>query len=226
MGYQLIVFDWDGTLMDSEATIVATMQQAIADVGLESRTNDQIRNIIGLGLKEAVEALLPQHTNAEQGEVVERYRYHFLKQDVSEVSLFDGVVPLLDQLTDAGYFLAIATGKGRRGLDKVLDAMALREYFHVTRCADETRSKPHPQMLHEILDFVGVPPQQAIMVGDSEYDMLLASNAGVDAAAVSYGVHEIERLQAHRPRICLDRIGDLWPWLQQQSMLAQSGSIE
>lgn len=226
MGYQLIVFDWDGTLMDSEATIVATMQQAIADVGVEPRSNDQIRNIIGLGLKEAVEALLPASGGAEQGAVVERYRYHFLKQDISDVSLFDGVVPLLDQLTEAGYFLAIATGKGRRGLDKVLDALALRDYFHITRCADETRSKPHPQMLHEILDYVGVTPAQALMVGDSEYDMLLATNAGVDSAAVSYGVHEIERLQAHGPRICLDRIGDLWPWLHQQSMLARPGSIE
>lgn len=226
MSFKLIVFDWDGTLMDSEANIVAIMKQAIVDVGVDPRTTQEIRNIIGLGLKEAVEALYPDEGDTKRLAVVERYRYHFLRQDVNATELFDGAVTLLQQLSDAGYFLAVATGKGRRGLDRVLDALDMRKFFHVTRCADETRSKPHPQMLLEIMAFVGVEPQHTLMVGDSEYDMLLAQNAGVSSVAVSYGVHEIERMLAHRPLFCIDEIGQLWSCLQQQAVHPQVSSIE
>lgn len=213
MSYQLIIFDWDGTLMDSEARIVTTMQSAIGDLELEPRGREQVKNIIGLGLKEAVAALYPQQSSSVHDALADRYRSHFLAQDVESSELFEGAMDVLEKLSAQGYFLAVATGKGRRGLNKVLAELNVAHLFHVTRCADETRSKPHPQMLLEILDFVGLDPAQAIMVGDTEYDMELARNAGVAPVAVSYGVHERERLLSHQPLACLDDIRQLLDWL-------------
>lgn len=213
MSYQLIVFDWDGTLMDSEARIVTTMQTAIGDLELEPRSRDQVKNIIGLGLKEAVAALYPQQLPSAHDALADQYRLHFLGQETESSELFEGALDVLESLSAQGYFLAVATGKGRRGLNKVLTELNVAHLFHVTRCADETRSKPHPQMLLEILDFVGLDPGQAIMVGDTEYDMELARNAGVAPVAVSYGVHERERLLSHQPLACLDDIRQLLDWL-------------
>lgn len=209
MQHKLIVFDWDGTLMDSEARIVACMQAAIADLALPPRSVEQIRNIIGLGLREAVNTLFEEISAVDYQAVIDRYRYHFLVGDNTPSLLFDGVVPMLDSLLQKGHFLAVATGKGRQGLDKVLDETGLQKVFHATKCADETFSKPHPQMLLEIMDELGMEPEDTLMVGDTEYDLQMAGNAGTAALAVSYGVHNKQRLLDCGPLACVDSVTEL-----------------
>jgi len=212
--YSLIVFDWDGTLMDSEAKIVLAMQAAIADVGLDFRDRNQVKDIIGLGLSEAVVMLFPLIGHAESNRLIEAYRHHFLFDDKTPMPMFEGVGLLLNRLAEQEYWLAVATGKSRKGLDRVLDGHDLRHHFHITRCADECFSKPHPLMLNEIMDFVGVDAKDTLMIGDSEYDMLMAENAGVDALAVSYGVHDKARLLSCGALGCLDDIRELNDWLR------------
>lgn len=210
---QLIVFDWDGTLMDSESRIVNCMQAAIRDLGLAERSRDELKNVIGLGLKEALNTLYPGGDDAALGKLVERYRHHFLYEDTTPSELFTGVVEMLQALNQAGYFLAIATGKGRLGLEHALAASQLGPLFHATRCADETRSKPHPQMLEELLDYFAVEPDQSIMIGDTEFDLQMATNAKTHSVAVSYGVHHRDRLLNHAPLACLDDVNQLHSWL-------------
>lgn len=212
--FDLLVFDWDGTLMDSEARIVACLQGAIGDLGLPRKEVADLRNIIGLGLAEAINTLFPGTDAATQQALVERYRHHFLVADPTPSALFEGAAEVLHGLAAQGYLLAVATGKGRRGLDKVLEETGLGPLFHATRCADETFSKPHPQMLLELMDHLGAEPQATLMIGDTEYDMEMARNAQTHALAVSYGVHHPERLLKHAPLGCLERIGDLPLWLQ------------
>jgi phosphoglycolate phosphatase len=211
--FELLVFDWDGTLMDSEARIVACLQGAIADLELPRQEVAALRNIIGLGLAEAIERLFPGSDAATQQALVERYRHHFLVADPTPSTLFEGAAEVLRGLADQGYLLAVATGKGRRGLDKVLEETGLGPLFHATRCADETLSKPHPQMLLELMELLGAEPQATLMIGDTEYDMEMARNARTHALAVSYGVHHPERLLRHDPLGCLERIADLPAWL-------------
>lgn len=213
MQHKLMVFDWDGTLMDSEARIVACMQGAIADLDMPQRTVDEIRNIIGLGLRESVATLLPDLSEMGYRALVERYRYHFLVGDKTPSLLFEGVIPLLSALLDKGHFLAIATGKGRQGLDKVLQETGLKTIFHASKCADETFSKPHPQMLLEIMAELGADAGETLMIGDTEYDMHMANNAGTAALAVSYGAHSKQRLLACRPLSCVDSVPELAGWL-------------
>lgn len=223
---KLVVFDWDGTLMDSEAQIVACMQAAIEDLRLEARSGDEVKNIIGLGLHEAVAALYPQAEADLVHALADRYREHWLTGD-RQSQLFPGVEETLHLLKDAGFRLAIATGKGRRGLDKVLRETGLAALFDATRCADETRSKPHPLMLEQLMAELRSAPAQTLMVGDTEYDMEMARNAQAHPVAVSYGVHEWPRLQRHAPLTCLDQITELGDWLaelsgQQQARLAST----
>ena len=199
--------------MDSEARIVACMQAAIADLEMPFRSVDQIRNIIGLGLRESVVTLFNRLSDAEYRSLVDRYRYHFLVGDKTPSLLFDGVLLLLTQLLEKGHFLAVATGKGRQGLDKVLEETDLKTVFHATRCADESFSKPHPQMLLEIMDELGVEAKQTLMIGDTEYDLQMANNAGTAALAVSYGVHSKQRLLDCRPLSCVDTVAELSKWL-------------
>ena len=215
---RLIVFDWDGTLMDSETQIVHAMHAAIRDLGLESRTADQCRNIIGLGLKEAVETLYPGRDAAFRNTFVERYRHHWFGHGHTS-ELFPGARETLKLLRESGFMLAVATGKGRAGLDKVLRHTELDGVFSATRCSDETQSKPHPQMLREILGELRVDACHALMVGDTEYDLQMANDAGVAPVAVSYGVHARERLLQHQPLVCLDSISELVDWLAETGML-------
>ena len=210
---QLIVFDWDGTLMDSEARIVDCLRAAIADLDLAHRTDDQLRNIIGLGLQEALRTLYPELENQEHARLVAQYREHFLGNQKAASPLFDGARELIEELYRQDYLLAVATGKGRVGLDKVLDETELRDFFHYTRCADESFSKPHPQMMLDILDWLGIEANQALMVGDTEYDLQMAHNAGANCVAVSYGVHEKPRLLACKPLACVDNMHQLRNWL-------------
>ncbi len=213
MKYQLIVFDWDGTLMDSEARIVSCMQQAARDLGVAVPPREQARDVIGLGLSEAVQQLFGAQAADHWQALAEAYRHHFLAGNQAPSPMFEGAREVLGDLAEAGHYLAVATGKSRRGLDRVLEETGLGELFIITRSADETFSKPHPQMLLEIMEYVGLEPQQSLMIGDTEYDVQMAANAGVDALGVSYGVHAPERLLAHGARHCLTDIRELPGWL-------------
>ena len=211
---RLIVFDWDGTLMDSEAKIVGSLRAAGKDLGLEALDDDTLRNVIGLGLKESIETLYPYAELATQRDFADRYRYHFLSANREVSTFFNGALSLLQGLHLQGFLLGIATGKSRRGLDRALKEHDCGHLFHASRCADETFSKPHPQMLLEIMDELDVPPAETLMIGDTEYDLLMARNAGVAAAAVSYGAHERERLLEYRPLACAGDVEELTAWLR------------
>ncbi len=212
--FDLIVFDWDGTLMDSEAKIVRCMQAAAVDTGIPDPGGAAIRDIIGLGLGEAMQVLFPQQAAARRAELVERYRVHFLELDNTGMPLFPGVPQGLAQLAEQGYLLAVATGKARRGLNRVLDETGMRHLFASSRCADETLSKPHPRMLEEILDETGVDKGRALMVGDTVYDMEMARSANVTGLAVSYGVHARERLLDCGAVACLDSFPEVCAWVK------------
>lgn len=211
--FSLLVFDWDGTLMNSASRIVDCLQATIADLGLEPLPRSALSNIIGLGLHEAVQMLYPAAEATLIEKFIDRYRMHFLAEEKSATELFPGSRDVLQQLYDDGYLLAVATGKSRRGLERSLDETDCRDLFHMTRCADECHSKPHPQMLQEIMTVLDVATQDTLMIGDTEYDMLMAVHAGTAALAVDYGVHERQRLLEHRPVHCISDIRQLPGWL-------------
>lgn len=211
--YQLLIFDWDGTLMDSEKKIVNCFHAAVKDVEIEPVNDDQIRNIIGLGLKEAMDELFPQHDEVTRDKVCDAYREHFLFRDETAMPMFPGVIDGIKQLDRDNYVLAVATGKARRGLDRVLGGHELEGLFSVTRCADEAISKPHPLMLEQILAKTGVEANQALMIGDSTFDLEMADNAGMDSLAVSYGVQSCERLLEHKPIGCIHSFNEIHQWL-------------
>ncbi len=210
--YELIVFDWDGTLMDSAAAIVRALQAACADLALPAPDEVRARYVIGLGLSEALRHVVPGLSVDDYPRLVERYRHHFLSRD-HELNLFDGMHELVLRLQDRGRMLGVATGKSRLGLDRALAASGLASAFHATRCADECFSKPHPQMLEQIMDELGVLPHRTLMVGDTIHDLQMASNAGVAALAVSFGAHSGAALRAERPLACLDSPAQLSRWL-------------
>jgi len=207
----LLIFDWDGTLIDSAAKIVRCMQCAAEQAGVDPLPDEPIRQIIGLSLPQAIAVLYPNESSALHDEIRQQYVRHYIGVDQTPSPLFAGVAETLHTLRDAGYTMAVATGKARRGLDRVLEQMGMQKFFHATRCADETRSKPHPQMLHELLDFFVTEPAQALMVGDSCFDMEMAQVAGVPRVAVSYGAHSIEQMLPYEPVACLDRFDALLP---------------
>lgn len=211
--YNLVVFDWDGTLMDSEARIVSCLQAAASDLDVAVPSEGASREVIGLGLSEAMAQLFPAEASLTHERLALRYREHFLVLNQSRSQLFPGVRETLAALRAADYFLAVATGKSRRGLDRELEETALGSLFHATRCADETFSKPHPQMLLEVIDELGAAPAATLMVGDTEYDMQMAANAGTAALGVTYGVHAPDRLLAMGALHTLDRIDELAGWL-------------
>lgn len=212
-GYELLVFDWDGTLMDSAARIVASLRAAFEDIGLDPPEPAAARNIIGLGLSHVMQRLAPDASAETHERLIQRYRSHYLEVNDTPTPLFPGAADVIAELHAQGYLLAVATGKSRIGLDRALAESELGAYFHATRSADETFSKPHPQMLLELLDELGVDAQRALMIGDTEYDLLTARNARVDALAVCYGAHEPERLLSLQPLGCLSAIDALPPWL-------------
>ncbi|MDF1528264.1 MAG: HAD-IA family hydrolase [Sedimenticola sp.] len=215
--FKLLVFDWDGTLMDSEARIVSCVKGAARDMAIDAPADEQIRNIIGLGLKEALEMLFPGSDNAFKEQFIDHYRHYFLNEDSTPSLLFPNSLTVLNRLAEQDYLLAVATGKGRPGLNKVLEETGLKLLFHSTRCADETFSKPHPEMLLQIMDELGVEPDNTLMIGDTEYDLQMAINAKTHSLAVSYGVHEVERLNQFNPLGCLDDIAELNGWLEQSA---------
>jgi len=215
---RLIVFDWDGTLMDSEAQIVSCLHAAISDLSLEPMNDDTVKNVIGLGLREAIDTLVPGRDATFHRAFVERYRHHWF--DSRDSRLFAGVYEMLQTCRQHRFLLGIATGKARRGLDRVLAKTGLTGCFHATRCADEAPSKPHPQMLFDLMAALAVRPEQAIMVGDTEYDMEMATNAGVGKVAVSSGVHSAARLNRHAPMVCLQHISAMPAWLSETGLIS------
>lgn len=214
--FELIVFDWDGTLMDSHQRILDCLKAAANDCDATQLTDDQFSNVIGLGLKEATENLYPAFSAQQVAEYSDRYRHHYIIENNTHSPLFKGAKSMLEILQEKGYWMAVATGKGRQGLDLVLDESELRSFFLATRSASETFSKPHPLMLEEIMHELAIEPDQTLMVGDTEYDMELAQNAGTHSLAVSYGVHSIERLLKHNPLGFIDNIQELPEWLNNQ----------
>lgn len=203
--FDFVIFDWDGTLCDSTARIVECAQLACEDVGLAVPEADKIRYYIGYSMDEIMRVIAPETTPQQQAQITERYRYHYFTQPSHEV-LFDGVAETLETLNNRGYTLAVATGKSRHGLDHALSVTGLEKTFIATRTAEETASKPNPQMLNELLEVTGFMPSDTVMVGDSSVDMQLAQNASVSAVAVNYGVHDVEDLQEHQPLAILDNL--------------------
>lgn len=216
----LVVFDWDGTLMDSAAHIVTAMQHAIHGLGLPTRSDEQLRDLIGLGLNDAFARLFPELNTAATLQLLAQYRQHFLNPPLPEATLFSGVRETLLQLQEGGYRLAVATGKSRRGLDRALAETGLGPMFVTSRCADECASKPDPQMLEEILWECGVEPAHALMVGDTEYDMAMARSAGVPAAGVAWGVHTPDRLTGAGAHAVLASVVELPGWLSRAKAMA------
>lgn len=210
--YDLVIFDWDGTLMDSTAVIAASLQAACRDVGCPVPTQDEALFVIGLNMADTFRRVVPDLDEDGRRRLAERYRHHFLARE-HEAPLFGGVREMLADLHGRGRRLAVATGKARRGLDRVLDTTGLREWFEATRCADEGFAKPHPGMLLMLLEMTGVEPARALMVGDTTHDLELAANAGVEAIAVSYGAHNEELLRT-RPAVArCASVRELHGWL-------------
>uniref|UniRef100_UPI0033415B11 HAD-IA family hydrolase n=1 Tax=Castellaniella defragrans TaxID=75697 RepID=UPI0033415B11 len=214
--YRAVIFDWDGTLMDSTQHIVASLRGACADMNLPLPSVEEARWVIGLSIESALYRLVPDLTHAQMGVFAERYRDHFQRQD-REQQLFPGQETLLRDLRRRGVILGVATGKSRRGLDRALDALALREVFQATRCADEAAGKPDPAMLEQLLAEFGLAPFEAVMVGDTTHDVLMARHAGVDSLAVSYGAHPRQALGAAEPTALVSSVRDMQAWLRERT---------
>lgn len=209
----LFIFDWDGTLSDSKDLITRTMQQSALDLDLEAPSDEAVHNIIGLGMHEALAQLFPQVAPGQYDLIRRRYSEHYLSGDLAQPTvLFPSVMETLTRLRDDGHLITVATGKSRQGLDRVFTSMKLEGFFHGSRCADETASKPHPLMLEELLKETGRSAEDAVMLGDTEYDMDMARQIQMPRIAVSYGAHHIDRLRPFEPEMCLDGFGELLNW--------------
>jgi len=215
--FRLLVFDWDGTLMDSIGPIVACTQATVRELELGELPAETIRGTIGLGLRETIETLSPGCDDALYSRILEGYRKHWHTTYRDMPLLFDGVDEMLRDLSNEGYLLAVATGKSRRGLDYALEQTGLREVFQATRTADEAFSKPHPQMLLDLLDELGVSPREAVMIGDTTYDLEMARSARTHAVGVCSGGHEREELLRLEPLACLEQVVDLGSWLAERA---------
>lgn len=213
MKYELIVFDWDGTLLDSAGAIVQAIQAACRDLDLPEPSDAQARHVIGLGLVDALSHAVPDLKPERYQAMSERYRHHYLSGD-HQLTLFKGIPEMLGNLQAAGHLLTVATGKSRIGLDRALDHSGLRPLFQASRCADECHSKPHPQMLEELMAEFGISAASTVMIGDTSHDLLMARNAGVDSLAVTYGAHPHEHLAEHGPLACLNNVAELASWLK------------
>lgn len=210
--YDLIVFDWDGTLMDSTALIASCLQCACRDIELEAPSDEAARFVIGLGLADTLKHVAPGLDAERKARLIDRYRLHFLDRE-AQAPLFDGVPELVRDLAASGRRLAVATGKARRGLERALEKTGLKPYFEATRCGDEGFTKPHPDMLLKLLEATGVEARHAVMIGDTTHDLELAANAGVDAVAVLYGAHSTELLDTRNAVARCGSVSELRRWL-------------
>lgn len=214
--FDLIAFDWDGTLFDSTVAIARSIQLAVADVGGTVPSDEQASYVIGMALMPALAHAAPDVPQAKYTELANRYRYHYFKQQ-EEVTLFGGVLELLGELRERGHLLAVATGKSRRGLNEALVQADLRSYFDATRTADETAGKPDPLMLHELMAELDVSPERVLMIGDTTHDLHMARNAGCAGVGVAYGAHAGGDLTACEPRYIAQTVAELRTWLLQRA---------
>ena len=217
--FQLLIFDWDGTLADSEERIIMGMQAAIDELGLEAQTSDAIRNTIGLSLEKVIETLFPDINEKRCSLLIKAYRKNYVANSKQLTPLFDGVIDVLEQLFALDYHLAVATGKSRAGLDRSLRETQLDRYIHVSRCADESYSKPHPQMLMELLAIFDLMAEDALMIGDTEYDLQMANNAGMPSVGVSSGSHSEAHLWTFNPIAILPSVVELPEWLRKREKI-------
>lgn len=211
--YDLIVFDWDGTVMDSTAVIASSIQAACRDLGLPIPSDDDARHVIGMGLVQALQHAVPSAPENMYEPLADRYRHYFLSQDQT-IPLFEGAADTIAELHAAGHQLGVATGKSRKGLERVMDSSGLRGYFQASRTPDETFSKPHPAMLLEIMDELGVAPGRTLMIGDTTHDLQMAVNAGVDAVAMTHGAHPEQQLRELKPLAMVDDFDGLRAWFR------------
>ena len=211
--FDLVVFDWDGTLFDSTALIVQSIQAACRDLGLPVPDDERASWVIGLSLHGAMSHAVPSLAKEQIPQMVDRYRFHYLERQHA-LTLFPGVLAMLHALKRRHHWLAVATGKSRAGLDDALHSVELKGVFDGTRTADETRSKPDPQMLVELMRQFGVEPQRTLMIGDTTHDLQLAANAGAPSLAVSYGAHASSEFATHSPVFTAHSVAELAAWLE------------
>ena len=210
--FDLIAFDWDGTLFDSTAIITRCIQNAVRDVGGAVPSDRQAAYVIGMGLMEALAHAAPDVPQDRYPELGARYRHHYLAHQ-KDISLFEGVLAMLADLKSHQHWLTVATGKSRRGLDEALQAAELKGVFDASRTADETAGKPHPRMLQELMSEFGVKPERTLMIGDTTHDLQMALNAGCQSVGVSYGAHEPDAFHALKPRFIAHTVRELHDWL-------------
>lgn len=225
--YRLLIFDWDGTLVDSIGRIVEAMHGAADACGLERRSDERVRGIIGLGLPEAVQSLYPDFVEPDTLERFRRcYGERYLELEAEPSALFPGVAESLEAFREQGYQLAVATGKSRHGLQRVLEGRGWLNYFDVTRCADESASKPDPLMLAQILSHCGVAAQDALMVGDSAFDLQMARRAGMDSVAVGHGAQSLATLRVYEPTLAIEGFSELRAWLEHRTAECQREVVD
>lgn len=211
--YDLIVFDWDGTIMDSTGLIADCIQLAAQDMALPVPGVAEAKSIIGLGIHDSTRTLFPQLDEAARTQFALTYRRHYVPRD-HEASLYAGIRELLTSLSAQERFLGVATGKPRAGLERAFGHTGIKPLFDFTRCADEGFPKPHPDMLFRLMEFASVTPVRTLMIGDTTHDIELARNAGVDALAVTYGAHSRRTLENCRPLALIDNVSELSAWIQ------------
>ena len=211
--FRLLVFDWDGTLMDSIAAIAACTRVALQDAGFPDPPEATIRRAIGMSLRDSAELFFPGGSESHFQALVERYRHHWLETYKDAPALFAGAAATLAELGARGHLLAVATAKGRRGLVRELEWTGLHSLLHSSRTVDECPPKPHPGMLLELMAELGARPEQTLMIGDTSYDLEMANNAGVRAVGVLSGSHDVDDLERQRPLALLASVADLPRWL-------------
>lgn len=210
--FDLIAFDWDGTLSDSTAIITRSIQAAVVDVGGAKPSDQDASYVIGMGLMQALAHAAPDVPTSKYPQLNERYKFHY-GQSMNDISLFKGILELLSALKQRNHLLAVATGKSRRGLDDSLQAVELKGLFHASRTADQTANKPDPLMLHELMEELKVPPERTLVIGDTTHDLLMAQNAGCPSVAVSYGAHEPATFAAYNPLHIAHSVAELDQWM-------------
>ncbi len=210
--FDLIAFDWDGTLFDSTAIITRSIQAAVVDVGGAKPSDADASYVIGMGLMQALAHAAPDVAPDKYPQLGERYKFHY-SQSMNDITLFGGILELLAELKQRKHILTVATGKSRRGLDDALQAVELKDIFHGSRTADQTAGKPDPQMLHELMDEFNIPPERTLMIGDTTHDLLMAQNAGCASVAVSYGAHDPSSFAAFNPLYIAHSVAELNSWM-------------
>lgn len=209
MDVKVVIFDWDGTLVDSVDHIADSLHQAATDLGYPALERAAYRDIIGLGMVEALGRLYPGITHDEMTAMREGYANYFFRKVTTPHNLFEGMAEVVMDLQGSGRGCSVATGKSRKGLDPALISSGLGAHFDITRCADETRSKPDPRMLEEILFFYGVEPSEAVMIGDTRYDLEMAQRLGMPSIGVEWGVHKRDVLGGYAPHAIVDSVAEL-----------------